>query len=551
MNTTLPSSFAPQASAAPALAPAPAWPARCGLRRVAARYLLAACFAAMPPAWAAPPGQDAGDLSKRYAATAPLALVPQEGLQRLTLPLPVLQASRSPSWADVRVLDAQGRPVPMAWLPSTQAPGTTQGGGDNTDTPGPVQALPRFAWPSPPAAGTTASMGVSSSGGNLRVQVDSAGAVVRIESSGPAGKAAAAGDAAATPPYAWLLDLSALPRPGHPIKHLLLDWPRRAEGLSTSVQIEASDDARSWTRIASGPLLELPADAPPPAASSVPSNTTSAAAATEAVPSVKHVDWPAGIATPRYLRLVFGQPLALTGSGVRLQVASRPEQLAQSPVQFLPVAADAQTPFHWALDLQGAVPVKQLKLALPQVNTVLGLRLEQRSDERQPWRAVTSFVAWRLLRDGREQESAAAEWGDTQAPAARHWRLVPDARTAQLPAQPLNAIIGWRAPQLLLVAQGGGDLRLAVGREREPGSAVAWQTLVPGADSLALARLPEARIGALSPQVAAEPGWSDRLKDANDEDRRRWLLWAVLGVAVLGLGALAWRLGKDMRAGPG
>jgi hypothetical protein len=111
----------------------------------------------------------------------------------------------------------------------------------------------------------------------------------------------------------------------------------------------------------------------------------------------------------------------------------------------------------------------------------------------------------------------------------------------------LTATLGWQSPQLLLVAQGGGALRLAVGRERDTGSSVAWQTLVPGADDAALQRLPEAGLGLLAQQVVAEPPFNQRLQEATPEDQQRWLLWGVLTLAVVGLGVLAWRLGKDTR----
>ena len=257
---------------------------------------------------------------------------------------------------------------------------------------------------------------------------------------------------------------------------------------------------------------------------------------------------------PRYLRLSFDQPLALSKAQLRWTATQAPVPLSTATVQFQAVAADDKQPAHWALDLQGAVPIQQLQLSLPQVNTVLGLRLQQRNDAREAWQHVSSFVAWRLQRGGSEQQSAAIDWNPsahaTTARAMRYWRLVPDARTAQLPAQPLNATIGWQSPQLLLVAQGGGALRLAVGRERDTSTTVAWQTLVPGADEAALQRLPEVGLGLLTPQVVVEPKFNERLQAASPEDQRRWLLWGVLGLAVVGLGGLAWRLGKDMKVDP-
>ncbi|WP_298232806.1 DUF3999 family protein, partial [uncultured Azohydromonas sp.] len=53
--------------------------------------------------------QPQDDTPARYAATAPLAPAADAGgLQRVALPLAVLQASRSTGWADVRVFNAAG-----------------------------------------------------------------------------------------------------------------------------------------------------------------------------------------------------------------------------------------------------------------------------------------------------------------------------------------------------------------------------------------------------------------------------------------------------------
>ena len=509
--------------------------------RVAVRAVHCVVWLALCAPGAARPAEGPGqDLSTRYAAMAPIERVPQEGLQRLRLPLPVLQASRSTAWADVRVLDAAGQPVPTAWLPPATA----------VNAPAPADVLsaplPRFAWPSPPTGGSAATADAA----DLRVVISRNGAVVNIASTPP--QPAPGAPAAAAPTTLWLLDLSALPRPGRAIERLQLDWPAQAQGVDNRVEVEGSDDAQRWSPIAAGPLLELPA-LPPEAAGAGPSAATAAATA---APSVKHVDWPAGRPMPRYLRLRLEQPLALSSAHLRWQATPAPTPLSTATVQFLPVAAEGQQPAHWALDLQGAVPLQRLQLELPQINTVWGLRLERRNDPREAWQPAAAFVAWRLQRDGREQQSAPIEWRTTPAngwatttAAARHWRLVPDTRTAARPAQPLTATVGWQSPQLLLVAQGTGALRLAVGKPGDADASVAWHTLVPGADEAALNRLPEAGLGPLAPQAVADTTVGDRLKQATPEDQRRWLLWGVLALAVLGLGGLAWRLAQDMRQG--
>ncbi|MFM8898500.1 MAG: DUF3999 family protein, partial [Burkholderiales bacterium] len=270
---------------------------------------------------------ETGDLSQRYGSIAPLTLVPQEGLQRLSLPLPVLQASRSSTgnsmWADVRVLDAAGRPVPIAWLPSAPV-ASAENEGNLTSAP-----LPRFAWPSA-ASANNSTVGVEAQ--DLRVQINSAGAVVKIELNRPA--PASTSNTAAIPRI-WLLDLSALPRPGRPIAQLQLDWPASAQGLSSRVEVEGSMDAQRWSPITSGPLLELPAMNAAAAASDA-SATSTASAPTTLAPSVKHVNWPTGLPMPRYLRLSFDQPLALSQAQLRWSPAAPPVQLSTTPVQFQP-----------------------------------------------------------------------------------------------------------------------------------------------------------------------------------------------------------------------
>lgn len=497
----------------------------------AARAGLALALAS--PVFASKPAENHADLATHYAASARISLAPNEGLQRVALTLPVLQASRSPHWADVRVLDRTGQPVPIARLPAL-APDSTQAENSTVSS-----SLPLFAWPSRSRAHGNPTQ--ASEAGDLRVEINRAGAVVRIESS-PASTAQTTVGTVASPPQMWLVDLSSLPRPGRAIERLLLDWPTHLSGLSTRVDVHASDNARDWSHIASGPLLELPSADPATSASMPISNSV--------VPSVKSVEWPAGVATPRYLRLSFEQPLALRTVQLRWQPAPVVAALNRAAVQFQSVLDEGQRPRQWALDLKGSVPLQQLQLELPQLNTVIGLTLEQRNDSRQPWRHVASFVAWRLQRGGLEERSPPVQWNTLSVPPARYWRLVSDPRTAQLPAQALNASVGWVAPELLLVAQGGGELDLVVGRDQDIDHSVPWQTLVPGGHSSSLSRLPQARLGPLtSTGVSMPTNLGSRLLTARPEEKTRWLLWAVLCFAVLGLAVLAWRLTRDMKSG--
>jgi hypothetical protein len=488
------------------------------------------------------------DRIDQYGAVARVELHSSDGLQRLELPLAVLQASRSPGYADVRIFDARGEPVPQAWAQAApRLPASER-----------LWPVPRFAWPSAavaaaPIPGTLPAGGAvapaadapASAAAEVTVQVNTAGAVVRIEGSAPA-----PADAAPQPPTTWLLDLSALADPAERIARLQLDWPARAGGLATGVQVEGSDDARNWQLVTRSSLLDL---------------------GQGGAPALKHVDWPAGARTPRYLRLSFDTPLALARSELALTRGPAERPRAAQRVRFA-VDATAHAPRPWELDLQGRVPLSHLRLHLPQANTVATLQLQQRDDPKQPWRNVASFTAWRLTRDGHEMNAPAFAF---DALAARYWRLVPDARAGLGSESGLEATLEWTPPQLVFAARGvpaaagepasGADappgaadaglrlgsmdagLRLAVGRATQPAPGVGVATLIPGYEYGAEYRLPAAGLSALSEQAVATPGLPERLRDAGPADRQRWILWAVLVVAVAGLGWFAWNLAREVR----
>jgi hypothetical protein len=441
--------------------------------------------------------QAADDHPRRYAATAPLKLTSSEGLQRLELPLPVLQASRLPGYSDVRLFDTAGTALPQAWAGAPPA----------TEPERRTQPAPRFAWPAVSAPGAAA-------GSDARIEVNAAGAVVRVF-----GARLAPG--AAAEPRRWLLDLAAAPREeGVRWERIALDWPRAPAGVSTTVRVEASDDARGWRFVTQTALLELGADAP----------------------ALKHIDWPREAGRPRYLRLAFEQPLALSRSEL---VSLREPPAPPLASQRFPFAAEADAPQRaWTLDALGALPVARVQVHLPMPNSVLALRLEQRHDAKAAWQPVASFVAWRLVREG--QESVAPPTAIAAAPA-RHWRLVADARTPLPDLATLDATLEWRAPLVVFAAGAAQGLTLAVGRDQAAPAALPLPTLMPGYRSADEFKLPQATLGALTPQTVAAPGWPERLSEAAPEDRRRWILWAALAAAVAGLAVLAARLVRDLK----
>jgi hypothetical protein len=464
--------------------------------------LTALCVASLAQA------QPANPPTQRF--TAPVNLSSTDGLQRLVLPLPVMQASRSAGYADVQLLGADGQPLPMAWAQAQPIAPAQQRS----------VALPRFAWPQ---AAESAKASEST-----RIRVDANGAVVEVQTSAPAAKPAATSARSAR----WLLDLSQSRVDKEQLERISLNWPPRPEGVSMQVQVEASDDAVAWQAVTTAALLELPGGQP------------------DAV-QLKHVQWPRSTAAntaPKYLRLTFDAPMELSDAQALWQQAQAPVPQPSEVFDFAPAAATPEAPASWQLDLGGRLPLTRIEVQGSAPNTVVAWRLEQRDSATQAWQPVTSFVAWRLSKGNTEQQSAAVELPPS---TARHWRLVADARTSKPGAAPLKARLWWQPTQIVFAASSPQGLRLQMGDAKASSSAVPLATLMPGYKSGDEHQLPLANVGTLTATPWQEPTLIEQLTAPNSPQRKQWLLWGVLILVVLGLGVLAMKLAKEMKSTPG
>lgn len=447
-------------------------------------------------------------------SAAPVVLTSGEGLQRLPLPLPVLLASRSPGYADVRLMSPEGQPLPMAWAQAQATPAPSER----------TVGVPRFVWPEPAADGAA---GSATPGDQTRVRVDALGAIVEVRSAARKVRRTTA-DAGASH---WLLDLSQARQPQERLDRLVLDWPSRPDGLSTQVQVEFSDDAAQWHSATTAALLELPG-------------------ADSTTVSLRDIAWPpTAAAAPRYLRLSFDAPIALKGTEVRWTQSPRQPPLASEVFGFTREAAQSASDAPaWVLDLGGRLPVAQIELLGNEPNTVSALRLERRDDPKQTWQPVASFVAWRLQRKGTEQRSAAVV---LPVGSARYWRLVGDARTSPPGGSTLSARLAWAAPQLVFASSSAQGIELQVGFDQAVNTAVPLSTLIPGYEAGAEHSLHAASVGTLVARPVNRPKLAERFTSATLAEKKKWLLWAVLGMAVLGLGVMAMRLSKDLKAHTG
>lgn len=477
---------------------------------------LAACCASLPAR--------AGGDDEHQALSATVKLSSTDGLQRLPLPLTVLQHAQRPDLSDVRVLDADNHPVPQSWA-----------GEPVTATTSRWVNMSVFTWPN--EAG-----GEALAFGSVQLNFDAAGAVLRIdrndgqrtESRPPRGTAAASAaaedaDAATT----WLLDLhdwALMPRT------LRLHWSSPAEGIRRQVRVERSDDAQHWEPAGDATLL----DAPGKAGRAIVRR------------DVRLSD--NSSAAPRYLRIHVDQPLKLVRIEAEAVEAPRGAPLEQA--RLTPTlehdAKDGQA--IWLLDLGGPLPLRQMQIHLPEGNRVLPLEVSWRQSPKDPWRFAMQHTAFNLLRDGKPVVSSPF---DVHAPPARYWRIAASksvdsaAGTAGMEsATQMEVSVLWQAPQLVFASSARQPLTLLAGAPKPRANNLSLFTLIPNYRAGAEYQLPQAELGDISERKVAVPTWTQDVREATPQEHKRWLLWAVLAAAVVALGVMARKLVLDMKAAP-
>ncbi len=234
----------------------------------------------------------------------------------------------------------------------------------------------------------------------------------------------------------------------------------------------------------------------------------------------------------RYLRLVWDdatravQPEA--ASLLAQPAGAAPQQLVRSSA--LP-AQDADG--GWVIPLGGPQPLLSLTLAGTQGTWVLPVQVQTRSSAKAPWQTVARSVFYRVDRGDAPADAAPALPLNV---GASELRLLPPRGTALPPADSLRLDWAVRVTRLVWAAQGEPPFSLQVGAAAPETGPHSLAEVVPDWQR-EQARLGRAQLGAFTPQAmpAAEPALPPR----------RLLLWAVLGVGVLLLAAVTWRLWRQ------
>lgn len=442
----------------------------------------------------------AAEKPTEYAYGLPIEASGSEALYDVSLPPSVYQGVTRRDLGDVRVFNGAHEVVPHAWRPR------------RTEKADAGAIVPLTLFPLKAAVGASVDgLAISvrrSASGAVSVDVKTAGAPVPSHQT-----------------VGYLIDLNAQDRA---LRAIELDW-KATEGFSGKLRIDASDDLSSWrTLVAGAPLVSL----------EVGGQRL----------QQKHIELPQQKA--KYLRLAWvsdstknAMPELTTASG---ELA---EKFIEAPREWSKLtAAKIEKTGEYVFDSKGQFPIDRLRLELSEPNTIAQVEVLARDKAEQPWRSVARVVAYRLRQSGGEIASPDIQIGAPGMNAERWWMIRVDQRGGGLGSGTPVLNAGWVPHQLVFAARGAPPFTLAYGNRGAQAGALPIESLIPGYRDDAGASVRAAKTGAqptvnvqtTSAQAQKELGGETRLQE--QIDWKRWSLWGVLGLGVLVLGAMAWRL---------
>jgi len=302
------------------------------------------------------------------------------------------------------------------------------------------------------------------------------------------------------PVVAYLIDARSARQP---LVELELQW-LGAPQFSTSVKLEASDDLQSWRAVVyEAPLVNL---------------QFGGQTLTE-----RRMDLPPVGA--KYLRLTWRAPQA----PFELQsVRARMEANRSVPVrESMQVAGTQVEKGEYQFDIAGRVPVRELNVDLPEINTVVQVEVLSRSMSTSPWRSVTTATLYRLSANGQEIRNRAVPVHSSD----RYWAVRVASTGGGLGRGMPVLSLAWEPQRLLFVARGKEPFLIALGNNRmERGEATFDVLLNDDSATHGLVAPQSVQVGRM-----LDLGGGAKLKLERPIDWKRYLLWAVL---ILGVGLL-------------
>lgn len=313
----------------------------------------------------------------------------------------------------------------------------------------------------------------------------------------------------------YLLDSQSLERP---IQGLVLNWDSTSDGFLYQVTVDASDDLRHWR-----PLIRE-------------ASIADLAFAGHRLQR-RHIDL-----TPvqtKYLRLILSgsrEPLHLTE--VRAELLG---DTVEPPLRWTEVTVkrDKDKPDKYYFSMPGQMPVRRLRIKLPQDNTLVEVSVHSRPDSKAPWEFRGRGLFYRLTvgEGSLENNEMPVSWTPD-----RYWLLRVDQSGGGLGSRLPAVAIGWHPHTLLFVARGDAPFTLAYGSARAEATPTATHALLKRIDQDITQGLVSRAIDVGGPIVLG--GEKVLEPPAKPIDWKQILLWIVL---IGGVALLAWMAQRLLR----
>lgn len=446
------------------------------------------------------------DRAALYSHTLPVQFQGSGALVQLRLPKDVYLHARSGTLDDVRLFDAQGRPVPFALtLPLVQRDA------GHRATPAKVFALDTDE---------------DATGTKLAIRTAPDGSLLSVETQ--PGKVRAGATLAGL-----LIDLGPAAAAPENVTALVFTAPPGVANYSARVTVEASADLQSWRRVADAQLDWL-------------SNGARDTLANDRIAFDAHA--------MRYMRLRWrdGTP-RMFGA-----IAAEREQtttLAYAPDTLLVAPHAGEFAGDLAYPVGRAIPLRSVAMALTETGMVIpsevGYYVELPAIRGAS--ARRNAVRWRftpLLRTTFYR--IAQKDGSIRMPPDLIIAPVSVDRLVVRPLTPLTSTpqlrIGWLPATLIFAARAPGPYTLAMGRDQAPAVQAALSDVAPGYREAELAGLATAQAGPAVQQAGTVTDGSAAQRAGWSATARTAVLWGVLLLGVLVLAVLCWRLVRQMRA---
>lgn len=447
-----------------------------------------------------------------YAIRIPVALAADAPLQRVALPAEVLVRLQNPGYADVRLFNGAGQPVPMALAGVAAAP-----------APEASVVLPAYPILGSATTATTATTAGSAplEGLSLRIEERQGQRVVQIDTPGTAGAQAAQVVRGA------LLDARGLQQP---VARMALDADLPA-GQPVTFQVQASQDLKAWRPLAETVLYRADAATTPAAPGRL---------------GAEQIDLHRTSLQGHYLRVTWGDAaVTLRGATLVTTHSAVARERVSARLAMPPLTQFQAQPRELVLALPFATPVAALTVTPPGSNVLIPVRVLGRNHREQPWSPLASAVVYKMATGGKEQASGPIELGGA---SVREVKIEADAKTPGFAAAP-EVALQFEPVQLVFLASGQGPFTLAAGLPGATAAASAFlplASLVPGYQPQQENSLPQAQVDVARADITGGPPAGGALVPAaavsSGVSLRSAVLWGVLVAGVAALALMAWLL---------